>query len=92
MTDEIIEVIEYVNDAGKNAVAEWIKKLDIAAFTKVAAVIERMKLGNFGDAKSVGEGVSERRIDFGPGYRLLSLGASNKAILLEGWEWAVSPV
>ncbi len=84
MTDEIIEVIEYVNDAGKNAVAEWIKKLDITAFTKVAAVIERMKLGNFGDAKSVGEGVSERRIDFGPGYRVYFGRDGSKLIILLG--------
>ncbi|NOY29117.1 MAG: type II toxin-antitoxin system RelE/ParE family toxin [Planctomycetes bacterium] len=84
MADEIIEVIEYVNDAGKNAVAEWIKKLDISVFTKVAAVIERMKLGNFGDAKSVGEGVSERRIDFGPGYRLYFGRDGGKLVILLG--------
>jgi putative addiction module killer protein len=32
--------------------------------------IRRLSLGNFGDAKPVGEGVSELRIDFGPGYRV----------------------
>ena len=37
---------------------------------RIVARIRRMSLGNFGDAKSVGEGVSELRIDYGPGYRV----------------------
>ncbi len=37
---------------------------------RVQARIRRAELGNFGDVKPVGEGVSEMRIDFGPGYRV----------------------
>jgi putative addiction module killer protein len=36
----------------------------------VRARLNRIRLGNFGDCKSVGRGVEELRIDFGPGYRL----------------------
>jgi putative addiction module killer protein len=70
MTDSDIQVVEYVSEAGKNVFAQWMAKLDIKAFAKVVAVIARIKLGNFGDVKPVGGGVSERRIDFGPGYRV----------------------
>jgi putative addiction module killer protein len=38
--------------------------------TRVQARILRLKLGNPGDVKPVGEGVSELRIDYGPGYRV----------------------
>ncbi len=65
-----IEVVEYIDNAGKNAFADWLRELDSAAFAKVFAAVARMKLGNFGDVKPVGDGVSERRIDHGPGYRL----------------------
>lgn len=65
-----IEVVEYVDPAGGNAFAAWLRGLDSAAYAKVFAAVARMKLGNFGDVKPVGGGVSERRIDYGPGYRL----------------------
>jgi putative addiction module killer protein len=44
--------------------------LDKQAAVKVAAALLRMEQGNFSNAKSVGEGVQEYRIDFGPGYRV----------------------
>ena len=51
--------------------AKWIDGLrDIRARARVQARIERLTLGHAGDAKSVGEGVSELRIDYGPGYRV----------------------
>ncbi len=51
--------------------AKWMDNLrDIRARARVQARIERLALGHAGDAKPVGEGVSEMRIDYGPGYRV----------------------
>ena len=50
---------------------EWIDNLrDKAAQHKISVCIKRIEKGNLGDHHSVGEGVSEIRIHFGPGYRL----------------------
>jgi putative addiction module killer protein len=43
---------------------------DRQARARINARIRRLSLGNFGDVKPIGEGVSELRIDFGPGYRV----------------------
>ena len=51
--------------------AKWIDGLDdIKARAKILVRIERLLAGNPGDVKPVGEGVSELRIDYGPGYRV----------------------
>ena len=51
--------------------ARWIDELrDIHARGRVQARIERLATGNPGDVRPVGEGVSELRIDYGPGYRV----------------------
>ena len=51
--------------------ADWIKDIrELRAWAKIAARIVRIESGNMGDVKSVGDGVSEARIAFGPGYRL----------------------
>ena len=50
---------------------KWIDGLaDIRARARILVRIERLAAGNPGDAKPVGEGVSELRIDYGPGYRV----------------------
>ena len=50
---------------------EWLENLrDRKAAAKIAARLARLELGNFGDAEPVGEGVTELRIHFGPGYRV----------------------
>ena len=51
--------------------ARWLDGLrDIHARARVLARVERLAAGNAGDVKPVGEGVSELRIDYGPGYRV----------------------
>ena len=51
--------------------ATWFAKLrDRQARARILARIRRLQLGNPGDAKPVGEGISELRITYGPGYRV----------------------
>jgi len=51
--------------------ARWLDNLgDIRGRARIMARIERLTTGNLGDVKPVGEGVSELRIDYGPGYRV----------------------
>jgi putative addiction module killer protein len=51
--------------------AGWLRALpDRRAQGRIAMRMERMEDGNFGDVKSVGGGVSEMRINYGPGYRV----------------------
>ena len=51
--------------------ARWFGRLrDRQARVRIDSRIRRMSLGNFGDVRPVGEGVSEIRIDYGPGYRV----------------------
>ena len=59
--------------------AQWLDGLrDINARARIQVRVERLAAGNAGDVKSVGEGVSELRINYGPGYRFIlqSAGAS----------------
>jgi putative addiction module killer protein len=49
----------------------WLAKLkDRNAVARIVARLRRFELGNLGDVKAVGEGVSEARVDYRPGYRL----------------------
>lgn len=62
---------------------EWLDALrDIQARARVQARIERLASGNPGDVKPVGEGVSEMRIDYGPGYRLYFKRQGKQVIIL----------
>jgi len=79
-----IEVLEYENDVGQNAFDDWAMNLDRPARSKVLAAIARMKAGNFGDVKPVGEGVSERRINWGPGLRIYFGKDGQKLVMLLG--------
>jgi len=51
--------------------AKWLDDLrDVRARARVQVRIERLAVGHAGDVKAVGEGVSELRIDYGPGHRV----------------------
>lgn len=63
--------------------ARWLDDLrDIRARARVQARIERLAAGNPGDVKPVGEGVSEMRIDYGPGYRVYFTWRGNEVVIL----------
>jgi putative addiction module killer protein len=66
--------------------AKWFASLrDPQARARIDARIRRLSLGNPGDAQPVGEGVSELRIDYGPGYRVyFTLRGDKLVILLAG--------
>jgi putative addiction module killer protein len=66
--------------------AQWLDGLrDIHARARVLARVERLVAGNPGDIKPVGEGISEMRIDYGPGYRVyFTLRGRTLIILLAG--------
>lgn len=66
-----------------NIFALWLDRLrDIHARARVQARIERLAAGNAGDVKPVGEGVSELRIDYGPGYRVYFTKRGREAVIL----------
>jgi putative addiction module killer protein len=61
----------------------WFAKLrDRQARARVLVRIDRLSLGNPGDVRPVGEGVSEMRIDYGPGYRVYFLRRGEQVIIL----------
>ena len=63
--------------------AQWLDRLhDIHARARVQARIERLAAGNAGDVKPVGEGVSELRIDYGPGYRVYFTKRGREVVIL----------
>jgi putative addiction module killer protein len=66
----MLEIRYYLTEDGDSPFADWFASLDPIARAKVATAIARMEQGNLSNAKPIGQGVLEYRIDFGPGYRL----------------------
>ncbi|MCL4828443.1 MAG: type II toxin-antitoxin system RelE/ParE family toxin [Caldilinea sp.] len=83
MTELGIEVLEYLTEDGRNLFRTWLEALrDAEARARIRVRINRIRLGNFGDSKSVGGGVSELRIPYGPGYRVYFGRQGNRVVIL----------
>jgi len=83
MDAELQTLREYVTAAGKNPFRRWLHALrDVGARARIRVRLNRVRLGNFGDAKAVGGGVSELRIPYGPGYRVYFARAGSTVVLL----------
>jgi putative addiction module killer protein len=65
-----LELRYYLTGHGESPFEDWFSSLDETAAAKVSVAIARLGLGNSSNAKGVGEGVLEYRIDWGPGYRV----------------------
>ena len=83
MNVELQTLREYVTVDGMSPFRKWIHDLrDVGARAKIRVRLNRVRLGNFGDAKAVGRGVSELRIPYGPGYRVYFACAGSTVVLL----------
>ena len=78
-----IEIEIYELSHGKRPFEIWFEGIrEIHTRAKILTRLDRLKLGNFGDCKTVGNGVSELRIHYGPGIRIYYAKVGNKVILL----------
>lgn len=64
------EVVVCQTDDGREPFTEWLERLTPKVQAIVMNRIDRVEGGNLGDVESVGSGVHELKIDFGPGYRV----------------------
>lgn len=79
----MIEVRRYVGPGGDDVIGDWLSSLaDLKARARIAARLDRLSLGNFGDCKALRNGVSELRIDWGPGYRVYYAMLDKTCVLL----------
>ena len=81
----MIEIEEYLDENGRSPVGAWFDKLDRQAALKVTTYLARIETGNTSQIKSLGGGVSECRINWGPGIRIyLAWDGETLVILLGG--------
>ncbi len=78
-----MDVEYYIAENGKSPFTGWLDRLkDAKAKAAIFKRIARLRLGLFGDAKPVGGGVHELRVDIGPGYRVYYARSGKEIILL----------
>jgi len=73
----------YVTEHGDKPFKDWLENLrDVQGRARIRVRLDRVRLGNLGDHRSVGEGVFELRIPYGPGYRVYFGIEGQKLVLL----------
>jgi putative addiction module killer protein len=78
----LIRLLRYQTADDRAPYSDWIAGLDDKTAARVFAYVDRMKGGNFGDSKPVGDGVSELKIDFGPGFRVYYVRDGKTVVIL----------
>lgn len=66
----MLSLVEYLDVSGSSPFEDWFARLNAPAAAKVTTHLTRMELGNLSNVEPVGEGVLEKKIDWGPGYRI----------------------
>ncbi|MGH9948263.1 MAG: type II toxin-antitoxin system RelE/ParE family toxin [Pyrinomonadaceae bacterium] len=75
-------LLDYETENGECQIRDWLDSLDRNVRARVESRLKRIMLGNFGDVKSVGSGVSELRLPFGKGYRVYLAKFKDEIVLL----------
>lgn len=77
------ELLEYETANGDSPFSEWLEGLrDIQARAIIRKRLNRVRQGNLGNSRSVGDGVFELKVDFGPGYRVYFGNDGEKIVVL----------
>jgi len=79
-----IRVLEYLDSEGRSPYAAWFDGLNAPAAAKVASALYQLASGSRSNVKSVGSGVFERKVDFGPGYRIYFGKDGDRVVILLG--------
>src|SRR2546423_539151 len=80
----MLELREYRERSGRSPFREWYEGLNAEAARKVTSALYRVGLGNSSKTKSVGAGVLECKINFGPGYRVYFGKDGEQVVILLG--------
>jgi putative addiction module killer protein len=79
----LVEIRHYVSRSREDVFDQWLTHLaDTRTQAKIAVRINRLAAGNFGDCKSLRQGLFELRIDWGPGYRIYYAMLGTSCVLL----------
>jgi len=73
--------VRYYEEDGRAPFDEWFRSVDRSAQARITSAIARLEEGNTSNLKSVGNGVHELRLNFGPGYRVY-LGRDGPLLLI----------
>jgi putative addiction module killer protein len=65
-----MDILEYLDEKGRSPFENWFNRINAQAAAKVTTALVRLESGNTSNAKNIGAGVFELKIDFGPGYRV----------------------
>ena len=79
-----VRLLEYVDPEGRSPYGIWFESLNAPAAAKVTLAVYQLAAGNRSNVKGVGSGALERKIDFGPGYRVYFAKDGETVLLLLG--------
>jgi putative addiction module killer protein len=77
-----VQILEYLTADDRSPYRDWFDELDAHVAARMTVALTRIGLGNLSNAKGVGAGVHEYRIDYGPGYRIYFGRDGEKLVIL----------
>lgn len=80
----LYRILEYFDAANRSPFRDWFVSLDVEAAAKIQIALTRLENGNTSNVKSVGSGVLEARVNFGPGYRIYFGRDGHELVILLG--------